>query len=127
MPKKILSIDDSPMVHLVVAKALKLHDVEVLTASNGREGVSKARTDRPDLILLDTAMPVMDGRAALVALKAEPATKDIPVIMLGTDSDADNLAQVRKLGALNLITKPFSGETLLAGLRSHIDLGPKAA
>ena len=89
MPKRILSIDDSRMVHLVVAKALKPLDVEVLTAVNGQEGLEKAEQEMPDLILLDVSMPVMDGIEALAALKANAATRDIPVVILSADAGQD--------------------------------------
>ena len=127
MPKKILSIDDSRMVHMVVAKTLKPLDVEVLTAVNGQDGIEKAEKEKPDLILLDATMPVMDGIEALAALKANAATKDIPVVMLSADSGKDNVDKARQLGALNFISKPFTGDGLVAGLSPYIDLGQKAA
>jgi CheY-like chemotaxis protein len=127
MPKKILSIDDSRMVHMVVTKTLKPLDVEVLTAINGQEGIEKAEKERPDLILLDATMPVMDGLEALGALKANPATRDIPVVMLSTDAAREHLERARQLGALSFIPKPFTGDALVAGLSPHLRLGQKAA
>ncbi len=127
MPKKILSIDDSRMVHMVVTKTLKSLDVEVITAVNGQEGIEKAEKEKPDLILLDATMPVMDGIEALAALKANPATKDIPVLMLSADSGKDNIERATQLGALKFITKPFTGDALVATLSEFIDLGQKAA
>ncbi len=127
MPKKILSIDDSRMVHMVITKTLKPLDVEVLTAVNGQEGIEKAEKEQPDLILLDATMPVMDGIEALAALKANPATKNIPVVMLSADSGKDNIERATQLGALKFIAKPFTGDALVAGLSAYIDLGQKAA
>ena len=127
MPKKILSIDDSRMVHMVVTKTLKPLDVEVLTAVNGQEGIEKAEKEKPDLILLDAIMLVMDGIEVLAALKANPATKDIPVVMLSADSGKDNVERATQLGALRFISKPFTGDALVAGLSQYIDLGQKAA
>lgn len=127
MPKRILSIDDSKMVHMVVTKTLKPLNVEVLTAINGQEGIEKAEKEKPDLILLDATMPVMDGIEALAALKANPATKDIPVLMLSADSGKDNIERATQLGALKFITKPFTGDALVATLSEFIDLGQKAA
>ena len=71
MSKKILSIDDSRMVHMVVTRTLKPLDVDVITAVNGQDGIEKAEHDQPDLILLDATMPVMDGIEALEILKAK--------------------------------------------------------
>ena len=126
MPTKILAIDDSRMVHMVVTKALRPLDVEVLTAINGQEGIEKAEKDQPDLILLDATMPVMDGMEALAALKANTATKNIPVVMFGADSGKES-ERAEQLGALNFIAKPFTGDALVAGLSPYIDLRQKAA
>lgn len=127
MSKRILSIDDSRMVHMVVIKTLKPLDVEVLTAVNGQEGVEKAEREQPDLILLDATMPVMDGLEALAALKSNPATRDIPVVMLSADAGKENIDRAKQLGAVNFISKPFTGDGLVAGLSAYIDLGQKAA
>ena len=127
MHKRILSIDDSRMVHMVVAKTLKPLDVEVLTAVNGQEGLEKAEQEMPDLILLDVSMPVMDGIEALAALKANAATRDIPVVILSADAGQDDIERARRLGALNFIPKPFTGDALVAGLVPFIDFSQKAA
>ncbi len=126
MPRKILSIDDSRMVHMVVTKALRPLDVEVLTAINGQEGLEKAERDQPDLILLDATMPVMDGVEALAALKANPATKAIPVVMFGGDSDKIT-ERAQQLGVLKFIAKPFTGDSLVAGLLPYLGTSQKAA
>ena len=127
MPTRILAIDDSRMVHMVVTKTLRPLDVEVLTAINGQEGLEKAEKDQPDLILLDATMPVMDGMEALAALKANPATKHIPVVMFGADSAKDGVERARQLGALEFIAKPFTGDALVAGLAPYLEFGQKAA
>jgi len=127
MPKRILSIDDSRMVHLVVTKTLKPLDVEVLTAVNGQEGLEKAEKEQPDLILLDATMPVMDGLEALAALKANLATRDIPVVMLSAGSTATDVEKARQLGVVTFIPKPFTGDALVAGLQPYLDPKQKAA
>ena len=126
MPTRILAIDDSRMVHMVLTKTLRPLDVEVLTAINGQEGLEMAEKDQPDLILLDATMPVMDGMEALAALKANPATKNIPVVMFGADS-AKESERAQQLGALQFIAKPFTGDALVAGLSPYLDLRQKAA
>jgi len=127
MHKRILSIDDSRMVHMVVTKTLKPLNVEVLTAVSGQEGIEKAEREQPDLILLDATMPLMDGLEALSALKANPATREIPVVMLSADSGQEHLDKARQLGAITSIPKPFTGDALVAGLQPFIELGQKAA
>lgn len=121
MSKKILSIDDSKMVHMVVTKTLKPLGVEIVTASNGEEGLARAQSEKPDLILLDATMPVMDGLEALAKLKAGADTKDIPVVMLSADSCQDNRDRATSLGALNFISKPFTSDSLLNGLKGIIE------
>lgn len=127
MSTKILCIDDSRMVHMLVTKSLKSLDVEVITAVNGQDGIEKAELERPDLILLDATMPVMDGIETLAALKGNPDTKDIPVVMLSADSEKDNFGRARQLGALKFFSKPFTGDDLLSGLAPFIHFGQKAA
>lgn len=127
MPTRILAIDDSRMVHMVVAKTLRPLDVEVLTAINGQEGLEKAEMEQPDLILLDSTMPVMDGMEALAALKANPATRNIPVVMFGAESANDGVERARQLGAVEFIPKPFTGDALVASLAPHLEPRQRAA
>lgn len=123
--KKILSVDDSKMVHMIIRKTMLPYDVEVLTAADGREGVQTATEQKPDLIILDATMPVMDGIEALAALKASDDTKGIPVVMLSADSSQDNMDKAIELGALTFISKPFSAEKLLEGIGPYIALAAK--
>lgn len=122
MSKKILSIDDSKMVHIVVKKTLSSFGVDIVTATNGEEGISVAQAEKPDLILLDATMPVMDGLTALAKLKENEDTKEIPVVMLSADACQDNKKRAKELGALNFINKPFTSDTLLDGLKGIIEL-----
>ena len=126
MSKKILSIDDSKMVHMVIAKTLKAIDVEVLTASNGQEGFEKAQQTSPDLILLDATMPVLDGLEALAKLKEAPDTKNIPVVMLSADAAKENTERATQLGALQFVSKPFTSDGLIAVLLKYIELPARA-
>lgn len=122
MAKRVLSIDDSKMVHMVVAKALKPAEITLLTAVNGEEGIQKAEAEKPDLILLDVTMPVLDGIETLTRLKGIPSVKDIPVIMLSADGGSENIQRATELGALKFITKPFTADALLAGIGEYIGL-----
>jgi len=124
---KILSVDDSKMVHMVVAKALKNYDVVHVSAMNGEEGLAKAASEKPDLILLDITMPVMTGLEALTKLKADPATSAIPVVMLTAESATDSQTFAFEQGVEKYLTKPFTEDILIACLSSIIPLAPKAA
>jgi len=107
MPTKILTIDDSLTVRLVLAKAFQPYDCELFQASNGKEGLSIATREKPDLILLDLCMPIMDGIATLTALRSDANLKSTPVMMLTAESDHASVFQVTKLGVSDYILKPF--------------------
>ncbi len=123
---KILSIDDSKMVHMVVAKALRNHDVTHLTAMNGEEGLALAAQEKPDLILLDITMPVMTGLEALAKLKENPATAAIPVVMLTAEGGAETQGQAFDLGVSKYLTKPFTEDVLVGCVGGIIPLAAKA-
>ena len=122
MTRKILSIDDSRMVHMVVSKALKPFAVTLLTAANGEEGFAKAIQEKPDVILLDITMPVLDGIETLSKLREEQQTQGIPVLMLSADAAKDRVDRAIELGAKHFLSKPFTSEALLAALGNHITL-----
>jgi CheY-like chemotaxis protein len=86
MSKKILTVDDSRVVRNIVKNALKPYDCVVFEGSNGQEGLTLAAREKPDLIILDITMPVMDGIGMLVELKKDPDPKDTPVIMLTAEA-----------------------------------------
>jgi two-component system cell cycle response regulator len=113
MPTKILTVDDSQTVRLVLAKAFQAYDCIVLEACNGREGLAIAAQEKPDLILLDLCMPVMDGVAMLNQLRKDPELRTIPVIMLTAECDRENVVRITKLGVSDYILKPFKEIHLL--------------
>lgn len=122
MRKKLLTVDDSRTVRILVKKAFKACDVEILEAANGVEGLSVAAKSRPDIILLDVTMPVMDGIEMLTRLKGDPTTKDIPVIMLTAEGGRDNVLRIAKMGIRDYIVKPFTEEILLKKVGRVVDL-----
>lgn len=122
MRKKLLTVDDSRTVRILVKKAFKGCDVEIIEASNGVEGLSSAAKHNPDIILLDVTMPVMDGVEMLTRLKGDPATKDIPVIMLTAEGGRDNVLRIAKMGIRDYIVKPFTEELLIKKVGRVVDL-----
>ena len=122
MPTKILTVDDSLTVRLVLAKAFQPYDCELLQATNGEEGLALATREKPDLILLDLCMPVMDGIAALTALRADLNLKSTPVIILTAESDRASVFQVTKLGVSDYILKPFREDLLVQRVIKFIPL-----
>jgi two-component system cell cycle response regulator len=124
MRYKILTTDDSKTVRIIVRKAFKSYDCEILEASNGVEGLAVAAKDSPDLILLDVTMPVMDGVEMLTKLKSDPALKGIPVIMLTAEGGRDNVLKIAKIGIRDYLVKPFKEDTLIEKAGRVIDLKP---
>jgi two-component system cell cycle response regulator len=122
MSKKVLTIDDSKTVRLIVTKHLSVFGVEVLEAENGEIGVAKAKEGKPDLILLDYNMPVKDGHQTLIELKDDPSTNPIPVIMLTTETVQDTVLKLIKVGLKDFIAKPFTREILLKKVNTVIPI-----
>mgnify|MGYP001060483926 FL=1 len=110
--KKILVTDDEENIRLLVSSMLG-NDYIVLGASDGREAVNMAHSQKPDLILMDILMPKMDGYTACHALKKDPATKAIPVVMVSAVGYELNVKLSQEMGASGYITKPFEPRDLL--------------
>lgn len=106
-PKKILLVDDTTDILLVVSRRLQSWGYVALTADSGEEGLKLADEHVPDLILLDIMMPKMKGRDVCAKLKANPKTAHIPVIFLTALGLADHIKAGMDLGADDYIVKPF--------------------
>ena len=105
---KILIIDDEEDVRRIVSLSLvHVGHFEVVEAAGGEEGMAMARSEKPDAILLDVMMPVVDGPATLAALRADPLTRDIPVIFVTAWAMSTEVDRLRTLGAKGVLTKPF--------------------
>jgi two-component system cell cycle response regulator len=117
-------VDDSKTVRIIVKKAFKPFDCEILEAANGVEGLAVAAKENPDLILLDVTMPVMDGVEMLTKLKADPALKSIPVVMLTAEGGRDNVLKIAKIGVRDYLVKPFKEEVLVEKCSRVVDLKP---
>ena len=125
MGLKILTVDDSRTIRLIVNKAFKSFDCEVLEAQNGVEGLAVASKEKPDIIILDITMPIMDGYETLTKLKSDPELKGIPVIMLTAEAGKDNVLRIAKLGVRDYLIKPFKEELVVDRVGRVIDLKPK--
>ncbi len=115
---KILIVDDEMDTLLPLKKSLEVEDYIVVGASNGREALIKAKTDIPDLILLDIMMPEMDGYEVCDKLKKDEATKNIPVIMLTAKDAVREKVKGLDIGADDYVTKPFHLNELKSRIRS---------
>lgn len=125
MTPKILSVDDSKTVRLALARLFRPFACEWREATNGEEGLALATQEKPDLIILDCNMPVMDGVAMLRKVREHAELKRTPVIMLSAESGLENLAIVARLGVRDYVTKPFREEELLAKVGRIISLTPR--
>ena len=123
--KRILLVDDSSTSHTWIRMILNATPHELVTARDGREGVEKARAERPDLILMDVVMPGMDGLEATRQIRAVPELRDVPVILLATRSDT-RLEAAAEAGATDRITKPVDSDELLQKVRGYLQ-GPRGA
>jgi len=113
MAHRVLVVDDHPPTVQLVKSALEGLDMEVRTARNGAECLLAVESERPDLIMLDVMMPVMDGFQTLQVLHQSPETRDIPVIMLTARSSDLDVTQGWRWGVTSYLTKPFSIEHLV--------------
>ena len=111
--KTILIADDEPSVRLTLRKILD-KDYNIVEATNGQEAVDIAKGQRLDLILMDLMMPKMDGYTACSKLKADQATKPVPVIMLTAVGHELNKKYAAEMGASGYVTKPFTIQELTA-------------
>lgn len=127
MPIKILSVDDSRTIRLIVGKAFRPYDCVVCEACNGEEGLAAAAREKPSLILLDVTMPVMDGVTMLTKLKEDPELKSIPVIMLTAESGRDIVLHIARLGARDYLIKPFKEDQLIEKAGRVVSLQKKPA
>jgi two-component system, sensor histidine kinase and response regulator len=120
--KVILMVDDMPQNLLLLRNILKLHDIKVITATNGAEGLAFALSENPDLILLDIQMPEMDGYQVCEKLKSNSKTQEIPIIFLSGGSKKDEIIKGLQMGAVDYITKPFNTNELMARVYTQLEL-----
>ncbi|MEK6629871.1 MAG: response regulator [Acidobacteriota bacterium] len=104
---KVLVIDDEPDIRMVAQVGLTAAGIDVVMATGGLEGVLRAREEQPDVIVLDVMMPGMDGYATLAALRKDPDTANIPVVLLTAKTLSDTDGKLRGQGVVDILTKPF--------------------
>jgi diguanylate cyclase (GGDEF)-like protein len=120
-PSTVLVVDDT-VSSLDLVKTMLAHEHKVLTAADAETAMRIALQEEPDIILLDIRMPGTDGYQLCGHLKADPVTREIPVIFVTAMDEEREEATGLELGAIDYITKPLSGPILKARVRNHIDL-----
>ena len=108
MTRTVLTIEDQPDIRRLIRMTLEFKGFKVHEAANGPEGLQQARNLKPDLILLDVMMPGMDGLTVSTTLAADPALRQIPVIMLSALGTADAVQAGLQTGVRAYLVKPFS-------------------
>jgi DNA-binding response OmpR family regulator len=118
--KRIFIIDDEKDMIGIATALLEDNGYVVRSASHPNEGIRQIQANPPDLILLDVALPDKDGFEVCKELKAHPATRSIPVIMISVRSDETNVVVGLEIGAVDYVTKPFRKHELLARIKSAL-------
>lgn len=119
---KILIVDDSPEMCEIIQMRLDSFNCKCMIAQNGKEGLEMAEAEKPDLILLDLYMPVMDGYETLRHLRCTPSLEDIPVIMLTASNKPEDIAIALSYGITDYVVKPFNHIDLVNKITDIIDL-----
>ena len=124
---KILVVDDDANLTQIIQRRFESYGWEVLISPNGQEGLQEAKTNKPDLIISDINMPVMNGHDMLECIRRDVGLKDTPVIMCTGSDQVDDITKAASHGVISYITKPFScaalGEKVMEALsedRSHV-------
>jgi len=117
MAKKIILAEDEPQIARLIEFKLKKEGYEVVWKENGEEALAAIKTEKPDLILLDVMMPVMNGYEVLRRVKEDENLKNIPVVMLTARAQEKDVVKGIDLGADDYIIKPFHPAELLARVK----------
>ncbi len=121
--KKILVVDDSPTALLWQQMLLRNEPFDIITATDGDEGVRVAHAEHPDLVLLDVVMPRMNGFDACRAMRTDPDLRDIPIFLVTTRSEMNSVTAGYESGCTEFVTKPIDKVELLAKIHSYLPLG----
>ena len=121
MNRKILVIEDDPSTLRLIKYTLQQEGYQVLPAPNGLEGLRKARSEQPDLIILDVMLPGVDGFEVCHRLRAKPQTAKLPVLMVSAKARGIDKATGFKVGADDYITKPWHRPELVAKIAAMLE------
>lgn len=118
--RKILLVDDSDTMLMMEKMILKKDHFQFVEAKNGKEAVEKAQKEQPDLILLDIMMPVMNGIEACKQIRESEETKTIPIIIVTTRGEEENVKLAFQNGCDDYVTKPIMSSELLAKIKKRL-------
>ena len=118
----VLAVDDIPLNLLLVQKMLARFNFKIKTAANGQQALESIAAEKPDLILLDLMMPIMDGFEVIRRLRADPATSDIRIVILSALNSNEDVIKGFNVGANDFIMKPIIMEKLLSCVVTQMQL-----
>ncbi len=118
--KKILMIEDSKKTSFILKEVLEQSGYQVFLEHDGVSGLAAARREKPDLILLDLLLPKVSGFEVCKTLKQDNSTRHIPVIILSTMYNDENIEKMKMLGAVNFMKKPYRLEELLEEIKKRL-------
>ena len=121
MPRRVLVIEDTPDVRRAVRRSLQATGVIVDEAGSGEEGLARIRAKRPDVILTDVCMPGMDGFAVLEAVRRDPRTATVPVVLMTARDDRASVRRGMVLGADDYLTKPFTAVEIREAVEARLE------
>lgn len=122
---RVLYVEDDKTLQLIVSQMLGMLGYEVAFADNGRLGVEKARSWKPDVILMDVRMPVMDGSEATRILRADPDTAQIPIFVLSAYTDAKTRKLCAEAGADGFFAKPPAVDKIDSAIKKALSTKPR--
>jgi len=120
MSKRILVVEDQEDNRKIIRDTLAPTDYEIIEAENGEEALAAIAKARPDLILMDIQLPIMDGYTATRRIKADPALRSIPILAVTSYALSGENKKAREAGCDDYIPKPYSPRELLAKVRQHL-------
>jgi two-component system alkaline phosphatase synthesis response regulator PhoP len=118
---RVLVVDDDAPIRLLCRVNLEAEGMEVLEAVDGADGLELARTERPDVVLLDVMLPKLDGWRVAEALLEDPRTGEIPIVFLTARAELRDQARGLEIGGIDYITKPFNPVELADLIRSLLE------
>ncbi len=116
MAKRVMIVDDSSLIRSVAQKAASGAGYDVVSATNGQEGLQQLESERVDLVFCDINMPVMDGLSMVERVKADPRYEFLPIVMLTTENNPELKARGKALGVKAWLLKPFNKDKFLMAL-----------
>lgn len=119
--KKIMIADDEEDIKIVLQMLLEAEGYEIITAYDGLDALDKAKTELPDMILLDIMMPMYDGIEVCKQLKADWKTKEIPIVMVSAAAQDSSVTRAMEAGANDYIIKPFDSEDVISKVKKYLN------